>query len=77
MNNSDDDDGGEKTNEIYHPPPPPKKPKAEPKKAKPKKKVVRGVEIITDIDEWNRLLNVPLPSGCMRIFKGKPIPTKF
>ena len=77
MNNESDDDGGERTNAIYNPPPPPKKPKTTPKKAKVKKEKRPIVDIITDIDEWNRLLEVPLPSGSIRIFRGKASPVKW
>jgi hypothetical protein len=53
---------------------PPKKPA---KKAKVKKETRPLIEVITDVDEWNRLLSVPLPSGGLRIFKGKPSPIKW
>ena len=69
------DDGGESTNELYHPPPPPKV-KKEPKKARVKKKSL--VEIVTDLEEWERLLReVPLKSGGLRFYRGKTVAISF
>ena len=77
MNKEESDDGGEHTNESYHPPPKPKKTrKPSPKKAKVKK--MGPVYIITDYDEWERLLKEgPLQSGEIRFYKGPSRPVNF
>lgn len=88
---SDEESGGEHTNAKYYPPPEPKLPKPAPKKAKVKKqrpppRVKKGEEskskgpvfIITDPVEWDRLLrDVPLRSGEIRFYRGRPNPVSF
>ena len=71
-------DGGEHTNEKYYPPPEPKKRKGKPKKAKVKIETTGPVWVITDPDEWERLLtDVPLKTGEVRFYRGPKRPISF